>query len=147
MTKDELNELTKPELIKHAETIGIKLTPVDNKGDMVDKILGINNVRDMPKRDANMPVEGSLHTMQGEKVTGLNMFKVTIYADETERGDVPIAVNGHLIKIQRGKEVIISEPYLEALKHSAIETQRFDQETGKMVPTSRLSYTFTASPA
>ena len=145
MTKDELNELTKPELIKHAETIGIKLTPVDNKGDMIDKILGIKNA--LPKRDAPMPLEGALYTMQGEKVTGLNMFKVTVYATETDRGDVPIAVNGHLIKIQRGKEVIISEPYLEALKHSAIETKRFDPETGKMTPTSMLSYTFTASPA
>ena len=101
MTKDELNELTKPELIKHAETIGIKLTPVDNKGDMVDKIMGINNVREFPKRDINMPIEGSLHTMQGEKVTGLRMFKVTIQATESERGDVPIRKCGGAIDRRR----------------------------------------------
>ena len=143
MTRDELNELTKPELIKHAETIGIKLTPVDNKGDMVDKILGIVT----PKRDAPMPLEGALYTMQGEKVTGLRMFKVTIHATENERGDVPIAVNGHLIKIQRGKEVTISEPYLESLKNTIITTQRFDKETSKMVPETLYNYSYSAVPA
>lgn len=59
-----------------------------------------------------------------ESVKPLKMFKVTIHSgeDEGDKGDVFLSHNNKSILIQRDKEVVISEYFVECLNHSMIET-------------------------
>ena len=140
MNRDELNEMTKPELIKLGLENNLNLTPAENKGSMIDAI--ISGKKKIP--DAPMPIEGRLLTLDGSAVPE-QKFKVTIHASEHERGDVFVGVNGYGINIQRNKEVILGAHYLEVLKNAVIETITHD-DTGVEQPMTITRYPFTAMP-
>lgn len=71
--------------------------------------------------------------------------RVTIHSggdSEEEKGDVVLVHNYRQIQIQRNKEVLISEEFLEVLKHAAIDTTSVNnqgEKTGGKTP--RFSYT------
>lgn len=70
----------------------------------------------------------ALKLLDGEK-----MFKVTINSTEGEAGksDVILVHNFNALTIQRDKEVVIPERYVNVLKDAVINTAQRDKDTGK----------------
>lgn len=145
MTRDELEEKSKPELIKLGESMGISISPGIPKGDMVSKILG-EHVEQSKEVEPPLPPEGKLRTLDGEPIPG-RMYRVTILETDSDKGDVFLAVNGYGVQVQRGKEVLLHEAYVEVLNNSVIRTVDKDPNTGKETPRSVMTYPFTAVAA
>lgn len=74
--------------------------------------------------------------------------RLTIHSgeDSADKGDVVLVHNFRQILIQRDKEVVVDECYLEVLKHSTIETN-VKGEDGVVRPVRVARYAFSASPA
>ena len=144
MNRDELAEKTKPELIEIAETMSLKLTPADSKGDMIDSIL--NGVVKVAEKSVDMPPEGRLYSLDGKKMSG-RKFKVTIHATEQDRGDVFLSVNGHAMYVKRNVEVTLDEAYVDVLKNAVIDTFTKDPDTGKVQKITMMHYPFSAIAA
>jgi hypothetical protein len=49
-------------------------------------------------------------------------MRVTIMATESDKEDVKVGVNGHLVQIKRGVPVVIDAAYVEVLRNSTIDT-------------------------
>lgn len=147
MTREDLEEMTKPELIEHGQVQGIKLDAAEKKGTMIDKILGEHVEAKAPvKRDEKaLPALGNLYTLDGKRVDAPR-YRVTIFATETDKSDVDIVCNGHNIRVQRGKEVIMQEPYVEILRNAIINTTEQDPDTGARSAVSRMVYPHQAIP-
>lgn len=142
MNREEFEEMTKDDLRSVAEERGIKLLALDSKGTMIDKILGIE-VKQKP--EVKEPPLGALYTLQGEKVNA-KKFKLTIFATENDKSDVDLIINGHNLRIKRGEEVIVSEPYIELLRNAVIDTQVEDPDTGKRYSQKIMTYPHSAVP-
>lgn len=153
MTREELSELTNAQIREHAEVQGIKLGALDNKGTMIDKILG-----DVAPPKAASPQEklspiGAPYTIDvdangkniGKRVNG-KKYKVKIFDTTEDHNDVDIIFNGHNVRIQRGKEVILDECYVDILRNAVINTIVQDPDTGERSASERMVYPHSAMP-
>ena len=146
MNRQELEELTKAELQEHAEVSGVKLGALDNKGTMIDKILGDHvEPKTAKKKEEKLSPLGALHTLQGERVNG-RKYKVKIFATEAEKSDVDLICNGHNLRIQRGQEVVIDEAYVNILRDAIIQTIVQDPDTGVRSVQERMVFPHQAIP-
>lgn len=73
------------------------------------------------------------------KAAAPKKYKVTIHSGEDagDKGDVVLVHNYHQIVIQRDKEVVIDERFVEVLKHSVIHTTAKndkDEEVAVRIP-------------
>lgn len=93
-----------------------------------------------------LPKEGALRSLDGS-LAGSRKMRVTIMATESEKEDVKIGVNGHLVQIKRGVPVVVDEAYVEVLKNSTIDTMVQDPDTGAKTQVVMQRYPFTAEPA
>lgn len=142
MKRHELQAMNKEELLAHARVMGLEFDAEDTKARMIDAILAGDperlheaevRVKGAQAR-AKEPPQGALYTLDGHKVSG-RKFEVEIYA--TQNGDnspVDLILNGHNIRIQRGKKVIIDEAYVEVLKNAVIDSVVQDPDTGVRTP-------------
>lgn len=144
MTREEYEEMTKDDLRSIADEQGVKLLALDSKGTIIDKILGVVK-QEEKKIEVKEPPLGALYTLQGEKFVG-KKYKLTIFATENDKSDVDLIVNGHNLRIRRGEEVIVSEPYVDLLRNAVIDTTIEDQDTGKRHPQKIMTYPHTAVP-
>lgn len=148
LSRSEFEEMTKDDLRSIAEERGIKLASLDSKGTIIDKILGVYDEPEPRKPDSasiKEPPLGALYTLQGEKFVG-RKYRLTIFATETDKSDVDLIVNGHNLRIRRGEEVIVAEPYIELLRNAVIDTTMEDPDTGKRYPQRIMTYPHTAVP-
>ena len=153
MKREELEEMTKAELIEHAEVQGVKVSPLDNKGTMVDKILGEYaepveaKKKPLVKGDGLPPAKTTkIHDLQGNPVDA-PLWNLTIFSRENDTSDVDLIVNGYNIRVKRNVEVQVPFPYIEALRNSTIITSYYDPETNRTTPQQVMVYPHQASPA
>jgi hypothetical protein len=75
-------------------------------------------------------------------------YRVTIHSgeDKGDKGDVVLAHNFRQIQIQRDKEVVIEEHFVNVLRHSTIETM-VKGEDGKVQLVRIPRFSFSAEPA
>jgi hypothetical protein len=75
-------------------------------------------------------------------------FRVTIHSgeDKGDKGDVFLAHNFHSVLIQRDKEVVLDEKFVNVLNDSVIHTITKDED-GTERPIRIPRYAFTVSPA
>lgn len=142
MQREELEMMTKPELIEHAKVQGIELQPLDKKGTMIDKILGEYKEAKAPegkRKESPLPALGRLHTLDG-KLVDAPKYRVETFETETDKSDVDLICNGHNIRIKRGVEVILMEPYVELLRNAVIESIVQDPDTGVRTSGKRMVY-------
>lgn len=73
--------------------------------------------------------------------------RLTINSGESDadKGDVPLALNYKQILIQRDKEVIVDEGYIEVLKHATIHSS-FKDENGVMRSATVPRFSYTVAP-
>jgi hypothetical protein len=84
---------------------------------------------------------------QPKAVAKSRQFKLMVHSQEgAENSDVLVGVNGRLVQIKRGVEVIVDEAYVEALRNARIDTFAKDPDTGKETPVSIMRYAFEATP-
>lgn len=148
MTRDELEAMTKADLKEHAEVSGITLAALDSKGTMIDKILGEYTQPEKAKpkyENEKLPPTGALRTLQGELVDG-KRYRVTIFSTQDDKSDVDLIVNGHNIRVQRNKEVVIQEAYVDVLRNAVIDTVVQDPDTGIRSPQRMMVYPHQAVP-
>ena len=145
MTREEYEEMTKDDLRAVAEERGVRLMALDSKGTMIDKILGVAVPAAEKKPEVKEPPLGALYTLQGEKVAS-RKYKLTIFATETDKSDVDLIINGHNLRIRRGEEVIVAEPYVDLLRNAVIDTTIEDPDTGKRHPQKIMTHPHTAVP-
>lgn len=82
------------------------------------------------------------------KAVKQKMYKVTIHSgeDKGDKDDVFLAHNAKSMLIQRDKEVVIPETFLECLKHSVIETT-IKGEDGVVRPIKIPRFSYNVEPA
>lgn len=147
MNREELEEKTKAELVEYAEVQGVKVLALDSKGTMIDKILGDHKAPDVPKKhEERLSPLGKLCTIDGKPING-KKYKVKIFDTQGDHNDVDLIVNGHNVRIQRGKEVILDEAYVEVLRNAVINTVQQDEDSGVRMAREQLCYPFSAVPA
>lgn len=100
----------------------------------------------VPDNGEGLPKEGALRALDGS-LAGSRKMRVTIMATESEKEDVKLGVNGHLVQIKRGMPVVLDEAYVEVLKNSTIDTVVQDPDTGAKTAVRMQRYPFTAEPA
>lgn len=156
MKRYELEAMNKEQLRAHAETAGVQLSEADTKGTMIDKITGEYKApapaagsEDVPQvkmqPDRKEPPLGALYDLNGKRIDS-PMWEVEIFATDQDKSPVPIVVNGHNVIVQRGKKVILAEPYVEVLRNAVINTVVQDPDTGRVVPQRIQCYPFQAVP-
>lgn len=99
----------------------------------------------VPDTGEGLPKEGALRSLDGA-LAGSRKMRVTIMATESEKEDVKLGVNGHLVQIKRGVPVIVDAAYVEVLKNSTIDTEVQDPDTGKRQAVQMQRYPFIAEP-
>lgn len=137
MNREDLEMLTKPELIEHAKVQGLELSPLDKKGTMVDKILGEHKEPAVVKSASGKKMQtdapdiptNALYDLQGKRMNG-QKYRLTIFATPDDKSDVPIIVNGYNIIVKRGHEVVVDEAYINVLRDAVIDTVVQDPDTG-----------------
>lgn len=148
MNRQELEAKTKTELLDLGKTMGFPLTPAISKPDMVDMLLGaeVPEVKAAPvQEESPLPREGRLLDLQGNAVE-CRKFRVTILATDQDRDPAKLSVNGHMMLVRRGVEVILAEPYVEVLKAAVVDTIEKDPETGRVARVTIQRYPFMAMP-
>jgi hypothetical protein len=154
MKRYEREAMNKEDLREHATVAGITLDEEDSKGTMVEKILGEYVAPAKPVEKAKVPPRapeeklsplGKLHTIDGKPVNG-KKYRLTIFATESDKSDVDIIVNGHNIRVQRNKEVVVDEAYVDVLRNAVIDTVMQDPDSGQMSPQRMMVYPHTAVP-
>lgn len=173
MDRKELESKSKADLIKLGADLGFAVTPAMSKPDIIGMINGagtplaqqlaemVANADDpeaaalkaakiaeaaakAEERRNPLPKEGALRCLSGKLIES-RKFRVKILAYEGETGDVKIGVNGHLVQIQRGVEVILDEAYVHALQNAIVDTVSED-DAGKRTGQQYQRYPFTAMP-
>lgn len=99
----------------------------------------------VPDDGKGLPKEGALRALDGS-LAGSRKMRVTIMATESEKEDVKLGVNGHMLQIKRGVPVVIDAAYVEVLKNSVIDTEIQDPDTGKRTQVQMQRYPFVAEP-
>lgn len=89
--------------------------------------------------------EGQLRTLDGKPING-KKYRVTVFATESDKTDVVMAVNGFAIAVQRNKEVILDECFVEVLRNSMIQTTEQDPDSGLSTPITRMTFPHQAIP-
>lgn len=148
MQREDLEMMTKVELVEHAQVQGLKLEPAEKKGTMIDKILGEHKeveAKPAKRAESALPALGRLHTLDG-KVVDAPKYRVTIFSTENDKSDVDIICNGHNVRVRRGVEVILMEPYVEILRNAVIETTVQDPDTGARSSQRMMVYPHSAIP-
>lgn len=86
--------------------------------------------------------------VKAKKSDSLKMYKLTIHSGEGDgdKGDVFLGHNYAAILIQRDKEVIVNEHYINVLKDTVIETVVRDGE-GKDRHIKIPTYSYSVEPA
>ena len=148
MNREELEELTKDQLRDHAEVAGVTVLALDSKGTMIDKILGDYIAPEKKSTKASEDAKreiplGALYDLQGNKINA-PLYEVEIYNTESDKSDVDIIVNGHNLRVQRGKTVVMMEPYVQVLRDAVIETVTKDPDTGVEEAVKHMCYPHTA---
>lgn len=145
MNRKELEVKTKADLLILAASLGFGATPAMSKPDLIDMLDGQEAPAPVvaQEEEAALPAEGKLRDLQGALVVARN-YRVTIQATENEKDAAKLSVNGHMLLVPRGKEVILSEPYIEVLKSAVIDTMVQDPDTEKMVRVKIQRYPFMA---
>lgn len=110
-TKPGLGNMTDDELRKVLDSFGIK-PEGQGRDALIEKILQMQGRR----------IGDPQNPKRGRKL------KVTIHPQEGDTSDVVVAVNGLNMLIQRGKEVVLHEPFVEALKHAEVVSFTQDPE-------------------
>jgi lipopolysaccharide biosynthesis regulator YciM len=102
----------------------------------------MSEVKDEVKVDDKPAKEAKAAKAEQKKV------RVIIHSGESDadKGDVPLAHNYRQILIQRDKEVLVDEVFLEVLKHATMQTT-FKDENGVMRTATVPRFSFTVSPA
>lgn len=155
MKRYELEAMTKPDLLAHAEVSGVKCSAEDTKGTIIDRIIGdLPAAKEAAAEDAprvklqkdgrDIPL-GALFDLQGNRVES-RMFELEIFSTEQDKSDVPIIVNGHNIVVKRNHKVIVAEPYVEVLRNAVIETVVQDPDTGVSMPQRIMVFPHSATP-
>jgi hypothetical protein len=98
----------------------------------------------VPDNGEGLPKEGALRSLDGS-LAGTRKVRVTIMSTESEKEDVKIGVNGHLVQVKRGVPVILDQAYVEVLKNSTIDTF-VEDDTGKRTQVQMQRYPFIAEP-
>ena len=83
-----------------------------------------------------------------ESAPAIKMYKLTIHSGEdgSDKGDVVLSHNFKQILIQRDQEVTVGENFIEALKHSTVETiLKDDKGNEKAIKVPRFSYNLQAA--
>lgn len=99
----------------------------------------------VPDNGEGLPKEGALRALDGS-LAGSRKMRVTIMSTESDKEDVKVGVNGHLVQIKRGVPVIVDAAYVEVLRNSTIDTI-VEDENGKRSQVQMQRYPFTAEPA
>lgn len=135
MKREKLEEMTRQQLLDHAEVQGVKISQPDSKETIINKIMGDVKieVKSEAKSDLPLPQLGSLRDLQGNLIV-CKTVKLTIFSTENDKGDVPIIINGHNFIVKRDVEVEIQEPYVGLLRDAIVTTVRQDPDTGRMIP-------------
>lgn len=174
MERKDLEAKSKADLLKLGESLGFGVTPAMNKAEIVNMLAGapaaplsaqlsdmVANADDpeaAARQAAKMaeaaakaderrnpaPREGALRSLDGSLAQS-RKYKVKILAYEGEVGDVDIGVNGHMVRVKRGVEVILDEAYVHALGNTVVDTVRED-ENGNRQGHQFQRYPFTAVP-
>lgn len=147
MKREDLEAMTKEDLVEHAKVQGIELSALDKKGVMIEKILGEHKEAKAPAKrvEEKLPALGRLRTLDGKLVDG-KKYRVLIYATETDKSDVDLICNGHNVRIKRGHEVVLDEAYVEILRNAVIDTVEQDPDTGVRSAQRRMVYPHQATP-
>lgn len=148
MNREDLEVMTKPELVEHAKIQGVEVDMAEKKGTMIDKILGEHKAETpakAPRVEEKLPALGRLSTLDGKPVDA-KKYRVTIFATESDKSDVDIICNGHNVRVQRGKEVILLEPYVDILRNAVIDTMVQDPDTGQRSAQRMMVYPHQAIP-
>lgn len=150
MNRKDLEAKAKPELIALGASLGFQLTPAMSKADMVDTLSGapatpVVAAPSEEQEEGALPREGALRDLQGNLIK-CRMFRVTIMATEQDKDPAKLSVNGHMMLVRRGVEVILAEPYVECLKAAVINTVEKNPETEKMQAVQIQRYPFMAVP-
>lgn len=150
MNRKELERKNKTELIALGVSLGFQFTPAMSQADMVESLSGAPDAiaavapAEVPEEGA-LPREGKLRDLQGNEVK-CRMFKVTIMATEQDKDPAKLSVNGHMMLVRRGVEVILAEPYVECLNAAVINTVEKNPETERMQAVQIQRYPFMAVP-
>lgn len=99
----------------------------------------------VPDNGEGLPKEGALRALDGS-LAGSKKMRVTVMSTESDKEDVKVGVNGHLVQIKRGVPVIVDAAYVEVLRNSTIDTI-VEDENGKRSQVQMQRYPFTAEPA
>jgi hypothetical protein len=99
----------------------------------------------VPDDGKGLPKEGALRALDGS-LAGSRKMRVTIMATESDKEDVKLGVNGHLVQVKRGVPVVLDEAYVEVLRNSTIDTIA-EGDDGKRAGVQMQRYPFTAEPA
>lgn len=99
----------------------------------------------VPETGEGLPKEGALRSLDGA-LAGSRKMRVTIMATETDKEDVKLGVNGHMMQIKRGVPVVIDAAYVEVLRNSTIDTEIQDPDTGKRQAVQMQRYPYIAEP-
>ncbi len=151
MDRKELETKDKKDLMAVGEALGFKITPAMTKADMIEMLTGGDAktpavaAPEAEAAEGALPAEGALRDLQGNKVT-CRQFRVTIQATDQDRDPAKLSVNGHMMLVRRGVEVVLAEPYVEVLKAAVIDTVEKDPETGKVQRVTIQRYPFMAMP-
>ncbi len=150
MNRKELERKNKTELIAMGASLGFQFTPAMSQADMVDSLSGAEPAPApvalaKTEEEGALPREGALRDLQGNAVQ-CRMFKVTIMATDQDKDPAKLSVNGHMMLVRRGVEVILAEPYVEVLKAAVINTVEKDPETERMRHVQIQRYPFMAMP-
>lgn len=143
MNREDLEMMTKDELVEHAKVQGITVLVLDKKGTMIDKILGEHVAASGKHVEEQLPAQGKLRTLDG-KLVDAPLYDVEIFTTETDKSDVDLVCNGHNIRIKRGAKVRIQEPYVEILRNAVVETIEQDPDTGVRSSARRMVYPHSA---
>lgn len=150
MNRKDLEAKDKKDLIALGASLGFKITPAMSKADMVDMLTGGTEAGTVQEAEPEvtegaLPREGALRDLQGNLVECAK-FRVTIMATEQDKDPAKLSVNGHMILVRRGVEVILSAPYVEVLRASVVDTVEKDPETGRVTRVQMQRYPFMAMP-
>lgn len=151
MNRKELERKNKTELIALGVSLGFQFTPAMSQAEMVDSLSGAPEhaataaAPVQVQEEGALPAEGKLRDLQGNEVK-CRMYKVTIMATEQDKDPAKLSVNGHMMLVRRGVEVILAEPYVECLKAAVVNTVEKHPETEKMHAVQIQRYPFMAMP-
>jgi len=153
-TREELEEMTNADLREYAEGEGVAVLALDNKGNLVDKILGEYKAPSekfaKAKPDASAQriselTQRGLYDLQGNRIDA-PLYNLTIHSTDGDNSDVDIVVNGYNIRVQRGVEVQVMEPFVQALRNAVITTNVQDPDTHVISARQIQKYPHQASP-